>query len=213
MVFYPRKACGFERAKRRGMDLGSLDLQVPIDRDRAFIAMPRPLTEVGIGLDLPQIREHVGEPPTGIATSFPLVEVTRLSAEREPGDRGSAAHELDPPQVSDDLELIGLGGVAPVEFGGHVPAIADGFRWVRPEVGAGFEQDDRSRARCSEARRHHAAGRAGADDHHVDLRTTPHGGHQSELEVSASFCAASSCGASSWGASSDGSAGWVSRPA
>ena len=62
----------------------SSSVEVASDRHRAIVAVPRPIAEIGVGLEPPEVREHVLEAPARIAERRPLVVVGRGAPQREP---------------------------------------------------------------------------------------------------------------------------------
>ncbi len=72
---------GIETGRR---DLGELHVGVARDGDRAAVAVPRLIAELGVGLEPREVREHVVEAPAGIAQRGPSVVVGGRSAQREP---------------------------------------------------------------------------------------------------------------------------------
>ena len=124
-------------------------------------------------LGAPEIGQHVGKAPAGIAELAPMIEVRVLSADiKEPVDRARAAQHLA--ARLNDLAVVELGlrlrGIEPIErLAREQLAVAE--RNVNPDVAvasAGFQEQHAVASRRGEAIGENAAGRARADDDVVE---------------------------------------------
>ena len=135
----------------RGPDVGRLKVAVAIDRDRPALAVPGLVTEVGVGLEALEVREHVVEAPPRVSESFPSVVVGGGPTNREPRHRRRAADQPASPQVFDDATFVGLRLEPPIEISRHTPAVADAVRHVGPEIGPRLDEQHGPGGRLSQA--------------------------------------------------------------
>src|SRR6516225_4400970 len=116
-------------------------------------------------LGAPEIRQHVGKAPAGIAELPPVIVVLVLAADVEQVvDRTRSAQHFA--ARLNDLPIVqfgfGLGFVQPVDLG-IVEQFAVAKRNVNPDMAvmaAGFEQEHAMATGLGEAVREHAAGRS-----------------------------------------------------
>ena len=144
------------------------------DRERAADAVQLVGAALLI-LGAPEIRQHVGESPAGIAELPPVIVILVLAADIEqPVDRARSAQDLA--ARLDDPAIVQLGFrfrlVEPVDLG-IIEQLAEAERNMNPHiavVAAGLEQQHAMPARRGQPIGKHAAGRAGADDDVVEMR-------------------------------------------
>ncbi len=143
-------------------------------RQRAIGAVPVVIA-ARLMLGAFEVGQYVGGGPAGIAQLTPVVEVFVLAADvdhavdRRRATEDAAARPVDRAVVGPG---IGLGLEHPVHpLVGERLAVAE--RNVDPEIGVlatRFQQDHRRRGIFAQARRHHAAGGARADDDEIGFQ-------------------------------------------
>jgi hypothetical protein len=107
--------------------------------------MPRPIAEISVGLEPPEVGEHVLKAPAHIAERGPLVVVRRGAAERKPRHPRGTSQKLASRQILDDAARIPLRRIAPVGLARDAPAIPQLGGQVRSKIRACLQQHDRPR--------------------------------------------------------------------
>ena len=153
MILDPREPGGQRTPDRRVVHLGHLEVAVAVDRDGSEVAVPRLVAEVDIGLETPEIRQHVVERPARVPERGPLVEVRRRAADGEPREPRRSADEPAPTELLRLATVGRLRGVAPVRRLGELPAVLEPLGRLVAQVGSGLEEQDRARLRRRRAAR------------------------------------------------------------